>query len=116
MAKYIKKDGAFTGDDSTLDRVKVSPQYSYSNITTQTTTVVKSGAGVLSKITVNAAAANGVITIYDNTAASGTVIATITCPATLLQNHYVLEFDVVFATGLTIVTGTANQNITVSYL
>ena len=88
--------------------------YSHKNITTATTTVVRTGAGVLHAITVNAAVASGTITVYDNSAGSGTKIATITFPATLLASQIVLLYDVVFTTGLTIVTVEAND-ITVSW-
>ncbi len=81
-----------------------------------TTTTVKSGAGRFHKLCINKAAANGVITIYDNTAASGTLIATITQPAALLSSGInCAEYDLAFGTGLTIVTATAAQDITVTY-
>ena len=59
----------------------------YTNVASATTTAVKSGAGTLHSITVNKAVASGVITVYDNTAGSGTKIATITNPATLLHSQ-----------------------------
>ncbi len=86
---------------------------SYNNITSQTTTLVKSGAGTLASLSINTPLATGVITIYDSTTASGTKIATITQPATAFFGT--LAFNVAFATGLTVVTGTATQDITVSY-
>lgn len=79
------------------------------NIAGAATTTVKTGAGTLRRITVNKAIANGVVTIYDNTAASGTKIATITHPATLLANQYDLEFGTFFRTGLTVVTSAADD-------
>lgn len=81
----------------------------YTNIAAAATTVVKSGGGRLAYITVNKAVASGVITIYDNTAASGTKIATITHPATLLKNQYCLEYEARFSTGLTIVTSSTDD-------
>lgn len=89
--------------------------FSYSNITlaAPTTTVVKAGSGVLNTVTINGPAATGTISIFDNTAASGTSIAVITTPASPLP--VTLEFNVRFSIGLTIVTATAAQNITVSY-
>jgi hypothetical protein len=87
----------------------------YTNIAGAATTAVKSGKGTLKSIAVNKAVANGVITIYDNTAGSGTKIATITHPATLLQNQYDLHYGVNFTTGLTIVTSAADD-ITVTYI
>jgi hypothetical protein len=87
---------------------------SFRNIISATTTTVKSGSGVLVKIINNKAVASGVITMYDNTAASGTKIGTITSPAVLLQSQIPLEYNAAFSTGLTIVTSTADD-ITVIY-
>lgn len=81
-----------------------------------TTTTVKSGAGRFHKLCINKAAATGVITMYDNTAASGTLIGVITQPAALLSSGPVcVEYDLAFGTGLTIVTATAAQDLTVTY-
>ena len=82
----------------------------YTHITTATTTVVKPGFGVLERIVINQAKSSSVITIYDNTAASGSVIGIITNPPTLLQNHFKLDYGVVFGTGLTIVTSGEEDN------
>lgn len=79
-----------------------------------TTTVVKSGQGVLHTITFNKPVATGVVTIYDNTSAAGTIIGTITLPANPLP--VTLTYDRVFEIGLTIVTATAAQDITVTYI
>lgn len=94
---------------------RLIPFYDYATITTQTTTLVKSGAGYLHLIDYTATA-SGVITIYDGLSASGTKIRTITSPATLLQNEQNKFFDIEFKTGLCIVTSGANQDILVSYL
>lgn len=84
--------------------------YSYANIATATTTVVRNGKGVLKGIVVNKAVATGAITIYDNTAASGAKIATITSPATLIHSQISLDYgEVAFTTGLTIVTSQADD-------
>lgn len=90
-----------------------TPGYSFSNISTDATTVVKSGAGVLNAVTVNTkGTVASTVTIYDNTAASGTVIATI--DSLNLSGQFL--FSVAFTTGLTVVTtGTVAPNITVSY-
>ena len=80
------------------------------NITTATTTVVKTGPGVLVSIVLNATNA-GTITVYDNTAGSGTKIATISAAAPAGASFgYLCQFT----TGLTIVTASAD-NITVVY-
>lgn len=91
-------------------------KYNYANITlgAPTTTTVKTGSGVLHNITINKAAANAIIAIYDGAASASNEIATITMPATLLQTTATLNYDVAFVTNLTIVTTTA-QDITVSF-
>lgn len=86
-------------------------QYNSTNITTQTTTVVATGNGVLHMIVFNKPVATGTVTIYNNTAASGTKLGTITIPAT--PQPSVLRYDAAFGTGLTIVTGVADQDITI---
>lgn len=90
--------------------------HTYSNITTTTTTTVKSGAGVLHSLTINTPVASSVITIYDNTAGSGTKIGTITLPATLLsEGPQGVILDLAFSTGLTLVTATGASDITVGW-
>jgi len=85
----------------------------YCHISTATTTTCKSGAGFLHTLTVNTlGTVASTATIYDNTAASGTVIAVINTLAG--QTSY--RYDVAFSTGLTVVTtGTAAPDITISY-
>lgn len=87
----------------------------YSNITSAATNVVKSGPGTLVAIIVNKPVAATTITIYDNTAASGTKIATITNPSSLLAGQYVLPYMCYFSTGLTVVTSGADD-VTVLYI
>lgn len=88
--------------------------YSYTPITGQATTVIRSTPGILHTITFNKPTATGVVTIYDNTAASGTKIGTITIPASPMP--VTLTYDAHFTIGLTIVTGTADSDITVTYI
>lgn len=94
--------------------VDISPNFNFLNIAGAATTTVKSGAGILSKIIINKPIATGVITIYDNTAGSGTKIGTITNPAALVQQQVPISYGLAFATGLTIVTSAADD-ITVIY-
>lgn len=72
---------------------------SYTNITTATTTTCKASAGVLVRIIVNTVGAGSTLTIYDNTAGSGTKIGTMT---TAIQCSH--TFDVTCATGITVVS------------
>ncbi len=92
------------------------PGYSFLNIVlaAPTTTVVQTGSGILHTITFNKPVATGVVTIYDNTSAAGTIIATITVPASPMP--VTLTYDAAYSTGLTIVTATAAQDITVSFV
>lgn len=88
---------------------------SFLNIAGAATTTVKTGAGNLIAIINNKSVASSTITIYDNTAASGTKIGTVTNPGTLLQSQYPLAYNgLVFSTGLTIVTSGADD-LTVVY-
>lgn len=88
---------------------------SYKNITTAATTLVKTGEGSLHSIAINETVASATITIYDGlTAATGTLIGTITNPGTLIESQLSLLYDVSFGVGLTIVT-TGTQDITVAY-
>jgi len=121
MAKYDNVDHSTTdaydvkdeylraGEDLTNDVQKVEIRNAYNYIATATTTVIKTGAGVLHSITVNGGT-GGTIIVYDNTAGSGTIIASFDSTNALAS--YI--FDVAFATGLTIVTGAATK-LTVSY-
>jgi hypothetical protein len=86
--------------------------YSYQNITTDTTTTIMSRPGHLHTVCINTPAATGTITIYDNTAASGAKIGTITSYA---STPGCFTYDVAFWTGLTVVTATAAPDITVSF-
>ena len=90
-----------------------SSGYAYSNITGDVTTTVKASPGALHTITFNNPVATETVTIYDNTAASGTKIGTVTVPASPMP--VTLTYDVNFGTGLTIVTAIATSDITVSY-
>jgi len=103
------------GEDQTNDVMKMQAQFTPTNITTQTTTVLKASAGQCGGISINTPVANAVITIYDNTSAAGTKIATITLPATLLSSGPIFWSPGVagkFATGLTVVTSGATMDIT----
>lgn len=76
----------------------------FSHIATNTTTTVKSGAGIFHKMCVGTKGASAnTATIYDNTAGSGTVIAIVD---TVNITSQCLQFDLAFATGLTVVTAT----------
>ena len=84
-------------DGSYSDQWAEAAPWNYSSLTPSGTTTVKSGAGQLQGFYVGTATGN--ITIYDNTAASGSVIlATSAVPS---AGAY--KLPVSFGTGLTIV-------------
>jgi len=85
----------------------------YSNIVGNTTRVVKTGPGILKAIVGNLLQGASVVNVYDNTAGSGTLIATIQSANTTPVS---LNYNVAFTTGLTIVTtGSNNTNLTIVY-
>jgi hypothetical protein len=93
---------------------------SYRNITGNATTTVKSGSGTLHGIMVNNNNTGGTVTIYDNTAGSGTKIATIALLGGLLggtgSTVFLGTLGLEFTTGLTIVTaGSASNDVTAIY-
>jgi hypothetical protein len=90
-----------------------SPQtWSYANITTDTTTLVKSGPGVLHSVCINSAATNATIQIYDSTTGSGNKIGLITTAASKIG---CTTYDAAFWTGLTIVTAVTTPDLTIAY-
>lgn len=116
------------GEDLTNDVLKTEVRGSFSNITTNTTTTVKTGAGVLYGFTINnnGFTTAGTITVYDNTAASGTKIGTwvipLSPPGTVALAAEALLGPIFggglsFSTGLTFVTATTAPaaDITVNY-
>jgi len=90
------------GEDVANDVQKVETRGASINILTATTTVVKSAPGHLNSLFA-VGGTMGNVTIYDNTAASGTVLwgpGTPTAGARIAEN-------IEFAVGLTIVTAAA---------
>ena len=86
---------------------------SFSNITTTGTTTIKSGAGIFRRLVINTkGVSSNTFTIYDNTAGSGTVIATVDTVNSIGS----LEYGLAFSTGLTIVSASGTSaNATVIY-
>jgi len=102
------------GEDLTNNVLKTEERFSYAHVAAGTaTTTVKSGAGFLHCLSINTkGASSNTLTVYDNTAGSGTVIAVIDTTAQVQS----LFYDVTFATGLTIVSATGTgADYTVAY-
>jgi hypothetical protein len=87
--------------------------YNYKNITSGTN-VVKATPGMLASLVVNSVTSGAVITIYDNTAGSGTVIAIPTL-LTTSNTPFKVDYNANFTTGLTVVVTSGTANITVVY-
>lgn len=85
---------------------------SFANVTTATTTTHKSGAGRLLSVCLGTNAGNGhTLTLYDNTAGSGTTITTITTSGGSVPGNC-MKPDLYFSTGLTsVTTGTSNWTL-----
>jgi hypothetical protein len=105
------------GEDLANDVMKSELRYSYLHQAGTTAGVtVKSGAGFLHALNLNTPVASTVVTLYDNTAASGTVIAVITLPGTLVsEGPSTAIYNVSFTTGLELVVATGAADVTVSY-
>lgn len=107
------RSGGVTGMQGVALQASPSGGWSFTNISTSTTTTVKSGAGTFHLASINTlGTVASTCTFYDNTAGSGTIIAIIN--SLTLSGSFI--YDIAFATGLTVVTtGTAAPNITVAY-
>lgn len=95
-----------TATISRLGSLITNPQYYYAG--TNATTILKYGAGTLQRVVITDNV--GTMIVYDNTAASGSVIANIDASKTVGT----MNFDVSFSLGLTIVTA-STPKMTVVY-
>jgi hypothetical protein len=96
--------------------IAIPANYKTTNITTATTTLVFSGRGTFGGLIFNRRVATGIVTIYDNTVASGTIVGTITQGAAILSDPPAeVNYNRYMENGLTIVTSQA-ENITVKWL
>lgn len=77
--------------------------------------VCKYGSGCLHGIAISGVTNNSTITLYDNTAASGTVLWSSGAMAALTQPFHVPFNGIPFFTGLTLVIAAANSTVTLSY-
>jgi hypothetical protein len=84
------------------------------NITTSTSTLVKTGAGVFLGLSVNTGQAGDTVTVYDGLTAGGTKIGTYSSAA--VGGPTLPSGGIAFSTGLFVVTtGGTPADITVSY-
>ena len=90
---------------------RLSTQPIAGRITTANTYILKYGPGLLHRITLNNPTGT-LLTVYDNTAGSGTTLAVINTPAQ--ANPVTLEFGIQFSNGLTVVS-TGTWDATIAY-
>jgi hypothetical protein len=94
--------------------VQPTGAFNYSHQNTNTTGNLKAAPGTLHTVTINTkGASSNTLTLYDNTAASGTVIAVIDTTSQIQT----LVFDIYFTTGLSfaIASGTA-ADVTIGWI
>lgn len=116
-ADYVTLATLISGEDQTFNRMAIEEALSFSVITTQTTTTVKSGAGRLVRLVISVPVATATVTVYDNTAGSGTqIMPPITIGAAPAYGPFSVMVGASFTTGLTIVTATATMSVGVYYL
>lgn len=97
------------GEDATLDRNWGGWKGSGTYISTATTTLVKTGAGVVHCIMLGETAAGG-ITLFDGLSSAGTVMCVL--KSSIAEGTYILDRE--FTTGLTILTSAASK-LSVTY-
>lgn len=104
------------GEDVATDVLKTEQRFSYSQVTADA--AVKSAPGFLHALTfsqTDAAPTAGTITVYDNTAESGTKIFEWNLTTTVFM-PFTVTIDASFATGLYVgFATTADVQVTVSY-
>ena len=92
-----------------------SPASDYQSGTTAAK-ILKYGAGMVNELAISGVANNSVITLYDNTAASGTILySTGAMPANTTPFVISFEKGLPFFTGLTLVISGASSTVTTLY-
>jgi hypothetical protein len=109
-------NGQYGIPNDTVDQfgqVCVSAVYGYTNIISNTTVTLKSGAGILHAVVINTkGASSNTLTLFDSATASGNKIGTLDTTSAVGAVLY----DIQFSNGLTIVTATGTApNVTVAY-
>lgn len=96
--------GAGGGEDISADTQRISNSGTPLRISSATTTLVAAGRGVLKALVVEVPL-TGIVTIYDNTSAAGTILHIL--PVGWPAGVYPFGDD--FTTGITIVTAAADR-------
>lgn len=111
------ESGSVTMWNAILERIgrPLTEKTSYYHATGQEAgEILKRGSGVIHSLEISSVSVNSVVTIYDNTAASGTIIwASGTMPA--ITAPFSVKLDLPFWTGLTLVVATADCSLVAIY-
>lgn len=83
----------------------------WKRIVTQTTVVIHNRACFLGSVVLNTHAASAVLTLYNNGAGSGDIIAIIDCAT---AGRAPLRYDIGLASGLTAVMSGGNADVTIT--
>lgn len=115
VAYVYGKNGSVWDPLDTTTPAQTYVSNSFLNVAAGTaTTVVKSGAGTFASVVINTVGIGNTLTIYDNTAASGTKIATINTAAAVAGVPF--TFNVAVGTGITCISaGGTGADYTVTY-
>ena len=107
------------GEDLINNILVTEDRYTYATSFGTATTTIKTGSGYLKRISVTNPmmfGAAGTISVWDNTAASGTPMGTITIPAGTTAVPFPVPFDESFSNGLTLsFGGTSLPYLNISY-
>jgi len=107
--------GETCGDVPVSGAVALNDRSSYQYAHCTADTQVKASTGRVHTVTINSVTTGGVLTIYDNTAESGTVIAAITLVAA--DKPATLTYDVLAKTGIYVgFDGALAADVTLSYI
>lgn len=117
-------DSTMIGNRGSRLNIDLAQASTYTNITGNATTTVKTGSGVLTGLLIGDNTTNGTVTVYDNTAGSGTKILgpiQIGTPSGGLlstsgqQGPVFLPVYIPFTTGCTVVTAGSSNNSVGTY-
>lgn len=105
----VNLNTVISGENQAKNRMMMTRPGSLTRITSATTTTAVSGTGILAKIIIEVAT-TGTVTVYDNTAGSGTILTILPIGTTA----EVYSFDASFTTGLTLVTSAADRVVVIA--
>jgi hypothetical protein len=100
----VRLADAIEGENEVLHRMMTAPAFNFTRTTTATTTLVKTGEGIMSGIFVEVVLA-GTVTVYDSLTASGS--NPLVLPVGTVAGFH--PFPLKFSVGLTVVTSNTDK-------